>query len=122
MDKDIETASSAMDTVKWIVVVLLVSVTIFGNYYFDEEALLYRVIGVLVVGLLALFVYFKTVQGQAFSDLLREARVEVKKVVWPTRQETLQTTLMVVVVVFVMSLALWGFDTFLGFLVSKLLA
>ena len=122
MDKDIETASSAMDTVKWIAVVLLVSVTVFGNYYFDEEPLLYRVVGVLLVGLLALFVYFKTVQGQALSDLLREARVEVKKVVWPTRQETLQTTLMVVVVVFVMSLALWGFDTFLGFLVSKLLA
>ncbi|MEX5381397.1 preprotein translocase subunit SecE, partial [Acinetobacter towneri] len=50
--------------------------------------------------------------------LLKEARVEIRKVVWPTRQETMQTTLIVVAVVLVMALLLWGLDSLLGWLVS----
>jgi preprotein translocase subunit SecE len=50
--------------------------------------------------------------------LLKEARGEIRKVVWPTRQETTQTTLIVVVVVLVMALLLWGLDSLLGWLVS----
>jgi preprotein translocase subunit SecE len=50
--------------------------------------------------------------------LAKEARVEIRKVVWPTRQETTQTTLIVVAVVLVMSLLLWGVDSLLGWIVS----
>ncbi|WP_438504165.1 preprotein translocase subunit SecE [Acinetobacter towneri] len=49
---------------------------------------------------------------------MKEARVEIRKVVWPTRQETMQTTLIVVAVVLVMALLLWGLDSLLGWLVS----
>jgi preprotein translocase subunit SecE len=50
--------------------------------------------------------------------LAKEARVEIRKVVWPTRQETTQTTLIVVAVVLVMALVLWGLDSLLGWLIS----
>ncbi|MBP5143215.1 preprotein translocase subunit SecE, partial [Pseudomonas chlororaphis] len=49
---------------------------------------------------------------------VKEARTEIRKVVWPTRQETTQTTLIVVAVVLVMALLLWGLDSLLGWLVS----
>ncbi|MBL4608732.1 MAG: preprotein translocase subunit SecE [Pseudomonadales bacterium] len=121
MSEKTETVSSAAEILKWILVVVLVAVTVVGNYYFGDQPLLYRVVGVLILGLLAIGVFVTTSQGQAFTGLLRESRVEIKKVVWPTRQETLQTTAFVVVIILVMSAALWGFDTLLGFLVSGLL-
>jgi preprotein translocase subunit SecE len=121
MTEKTETVSSAAEIFKWILVALLVTAAVVGNYYFGDQPLLYRVVGVLVLGLLAVGVFVQTSQGQAFTGLLRESRIEVKKVVWPTRQETLQTTAFVVVIVLIMSAALWGFDTLLGFLVSGLL-
>ena len=60
----------------------------------------------------------QTSKGRSFFVLLKEARVEIRKVVWPTRQETTQTTLIVVAVVLVMALLLWGLDSLLGWLVS----
>jgi preprotein translocase subunit SecE len=63
----------------------------------------------------------QTAHGAAFIELARSARSEIRKVVWPTRQEATQTTLVVVAVVLVMSLLLWGLDTFLGWLASKLI-
>ena len=121
MSEKTETVSSATEVLKWILVVLFVATAVVGNYYFGDEPLLYRVVGVIAVSALAVFAFVKTIQGQAFTGLLRESRVEVKKVVWPTKQETLQTTAFVVVIVLIMSVALWGFDTLLGFLVSGLL-
>ena len=121
MSEKTETVSSAAEAFKWILVVLFVATAVVGNYYFEDQPLLYRVVGVLAVGVLAIFAFVQTAQGQAFTGLLRESRVEVKKVVWPTKQETLQTTAFVVVIVLIMSVALWGFDTLLGFFVSGLL-
>jgi preprotein translocase subunit SecE len=60
----------------------------------------------------------KTSKGGAFLKLVKESRQEIRRVVWPTRQETTQTTLMVAVVVVVMGLILWGLDTALNALVS----
>jgi preprotein translocase subunit SecE len=63
----------------------------------------------------------KTLHGAAFLQLLREALVEVRRVVWPTQQETTQTTLIVVGVVFVMALVLWGLDASFGKLMSLII-
>jgi len=59
-----------------------------------------------------------TSKGKATVAFAREARTEVRKVVWPTRQETLHTTLIVAAVTAVMSLILWGLDGILVRLVS----
>ena len=96
----------------------LVVVGVVGNQYFSAEPVLYRVLGLVALGAAAAFVAFQTARGQAFAVLLKEARVEIRKVVWPTRQETTQTTLIVVAVVLVMALLLWGLDSLLGWLVS----
>ena len=75
----------------------------------------------LVVAAVAGAVASQTSQGVAFWELARAARTEIRKVVWPTRQETTQTTLIVVAVVLVMALILWGLDTLLGWLASMLI-
>ena len=113
-----EANSSSLDTVKWIVVVLLVGAGVYGNSYFADESLLYRVLGLLALAVVAGLVALQTAQGAAFWTLTRESRTEIRKVVWPTRQETVQTTLIVVGFVLLVALILWGLDTLLGWLVS----
>ena len=118
MNVKAEAKDSRFDLVKWLVVAALVVVGVVGNQYFSAEPILYRVLGLVVLGGFAAFVALQTARGQAFAVLLKEARVEIRKVVWPTRQETTQTTLIVVAVVLVMALLLWGLDSLLGWLVS----
>ena len=118
MNANAESQSGNLDGLKWLVVVALIVVGIGGNVYYADQSLLYRVIGLLVIAIAAAFVAVQTVQGAAFWKLAKEARTEIRKVVWPTRQETTQTTLIVVAFVFVMALILWGLDTLLGWLVS----
>ena len=118
MNASAESQSGNLDGLKWLVVVALVVAGIGGNVYYDDQSLLYRVVGLLVIAIAAAFIAVQTVQGAAFWKLAKEARTEIRKVVWPTRQETTQTTLIVVAFVFVMALILWGLDTLLGWLVS----
>lgn len=118
MSTKTEAQSGSLDNVKWVLVVLLVVAAVGGNVYFAEQSLLYRVLGLLVVAAAAIYVAIQTAQGAAFWKLAKEARTEVRKVVWPTRQESTQTTLIVVAFVVLMSLILWGLDTLLGWLVS----
>ncbi|MBG0842871.1 preprotein translocase subunit SecE [Ectopseudomonas toyotomiensis] len=118
MNVKAEAKDSRFDLVKWLVVAALVAVGVVGNQYFSAEPVLYRVLGLVALGAVAAFVAFQTARGQAFAVLLKEARVEIRKVVWPTRQETMQTTLIVVAVVLVMALLLWGLDSLLGWLIS----
>jgi preprotein translocase subunit SecE len=110
--------SGRLDSVKWLVVVALAVVAVVGNQYFAAESILYRVIGVLAIAAVALFVVAQTAKGRAMLVLGREARAEIRRVVWPSRQETVQTTLIVVAVVFIMGLILWGLDSLLGWLIS----
>ncbi|MCW3150882.1 preprotein translocase subunit SecE [Stutzerimonas stutzeri] len=115
-----EAKDTRFDLVKWLVVAALVAVAVVGNQYYSAEPILYRVMALLVVAVVAGFVAFQTAKGRSFFILLKEARVEIRKVVWPTRQETTQTTLIVVAVVLVMALLLWGLDSLLGWLVSMI--
>ncbi|SDI27638.1 preprotein translocase subunit SecE [Pseudomonas benzenivorans] len=118
MNAQAEAKDSRLDLLKWLVVAALVVVGVVGNQYFSAEPILYRVLALLVLAVLAGVVALQTTKGQAFFGLAKEARVEIRKVVWPTRQETTQTTLIVVAVVLVMALLLWGLDSLLGWLVS----
>ncbi|MBD9565110.1 MULTISPECIES: preprotein translocase subunit SecE [unclassified Pseudomonas] len=113
-----EAQGSRFDLLKWLVVVALVVVGVVGNQYYSASPILYRVLALLVIAVVAAFVGLQTVKGKSFFVLVKEARTEIRKVVWPTRQETTQTTLIVVAVVLVMALLLWGLDSLLGWLVS----
>ncbi|WXL26472.1 preprotein translocase subunit SecE [Ectopseudomonas mendocina] len=118
MNVKAEASDSRFDLLKWLLVAALVVVGVVGNQYFSSEPVFYRVLGLLVIAVLAAVVALQTAKGKAFWVLSKEARVEIRKVVWPTRQETTQTTLIVVAVVLVMALVLWGLDSLLGWLVS----
>jgi len=119
MSAKAELNDNRFDVIKWVVVALIVSVGVFGDSYFSAEPVLYRAIALVVLGLVAGFVALQTSKGKAFWSLLKEARIEIRKVVWPTRQETAQTTMIVVAVVLVMALVLWGLDSLLGWIVSQ---
>ncbi|MNF47689.1 preprotein translocase subunit SecE [Pseudomonas linyingensis] len=118
MNAKAENKDSRLDILKWSAAAILVAVAVVGNQYFSAEPLLYRVLGIVVLAVAASFVALQTAKGGAFFALAKEARTEIRKVVWPTRQETTQTTLIVVAVVLVMALLLWGLDSLLGWLVS----
>jgi len=62
-----------------------------------------------------------TQKGGDFLTLVKGSRTEIRKVVWPTRQETTQTTLIVFVFVIITGLILWGLDSVLGWLASLIL-
>ena len=118
MTSKVEGSENRLDALKWLAVALLVAVGVVGNQYFSAEPILYRVLVLLLLAAAAGFLAFQTAKGKAFAVLLKEARVEIRKVVWPTRQETTQTTMIVVLVVLLMALMLWGLDSLLGWLVS----
>ncbi|SDU27588.1 preprotein translocase subunit SecE [Halopseudomonas salegens] len=118
MSTKVENHDSRLDTIKWVLVTALVVVGVVGNYMYSSEPVLYRAIVLVVLGALAGFVALQTAKGKSFWALLKEARIEIRKVVWPTRPETIQTTLIVLAVVLVMALILWGLDTFLGWIIS----
>ncbi|MFT4826302.1 MAG: preprotein translocase subunit SecE [Halioglobus sp.] len=113
-----EATVSRFDAAKWIVVAILVAVAVVGNSYFSDQSLLYRVLGIVALAAVAALVALQTAKGVAFWALIKGSRTEIRKVVWPTRQETVQTTLIVVAVVVVVALFLWGLDSLLGWLVS----
>ncbi len=113
-----EASGSRFDSVKWLLVIVLVAVGVYGNSYFGAESLLYRVLALLALAVVAGFIALQTAQGAAFWDLTKGSRTEIRKVVWPTRQEAVQTTLIVVAFVVVVALILWGLDSLLGWLVS----
>ena len=112
---------NTMDGLKWVVVAALVLTGVVGNSYYSDQSLLYRILALIALGAVAGAVALQTVKGAVFLTLLRDARTEVRKVVWPTHQETTQTTLVVVAVVFVMALILWALDALLGWLASLLI-
>ncbi len=101
------------DRLKWVGVVLLLVIAIAVNAYFAQIPGALRAIGwIILLGASAAIVAMTT-QGKAVIAFSKDARLELRKVVWPSRKETTQTTLMVIVLVIVMSLILWGIDTFL---------
>ncbi|OGT32805.1 MAG: preprotein translocase subunit SecE [Gammaproteobacteria bacterium RIFCSPHIGHO2_02_FULL_39_13] len=105
---------------KWTLVCILVIAGIVANTYFNQVAWALRVAAGLVLAAVVLWIALQTATGHVFWTFAKEARIELRKVVWPTRQETVQTTLVVVAMVVVAALILWGLDTLFFWLVGWL--
>ena len=110
MSTNVETPSSAMDSVKCIVAIALLAGAVVGNHMYADQSVLLRAIGVVVAVAAGLGIASLTEKGRTFLAFAKEARIEVRKVVWPTRQETTHTTLIVMVATVIMALILWGLD------------
>jgi len=122
MAERIEKDNSSLDMLKWAVVVAIIAAAIYGNSYFAAESLLIRTVGLLIAAGAAGWVASLTVRGATFVNLCLEARIEIRKVVWPTRQETTQTTIVVLIVIFIVAIILWLLDWGLNGVVSSLIS
>ena len=110
MTTQIETPDSRLDTAKLALAAVLLAAGIVAFYYFGAQSLLLRVLGLLVVAAIAVAIASQTEKGRGAWVFLQEARNEVRKVVWPTRQETVQTTLVVIALVIVFAILMWLLD------------
>ena len=109
-----EVVSNKLDTMKLMLAIAVLIFGIVGFYYFEAESQLYRVLGVVFATLVAVGISSTTRIGQVLIGFARESRMEVRKVVWPTRQETVQTTFMVIVAVIIIGIFLWLVDMVLA--------
>lgn len=121
MGARVESAGKMQDTLKWLVATVLLGAAVTAFYYYGEESLLLRVIGLLIVAGGVAAIAFSTDKGRATWEFMREARTELRKVVWPTRKETTQTTLVVIGVVALVAIFLWMVDGVLSWAVRLLL-
>lgn len=114
-------SGSPLDTILLLLATGLVGGAIVAFYYFqaDYNALV-RTGGVVLAVVAALAMIYQTQLGKAAWATMQGSRIEMRKVVWPTRQESVQTTLLIAVVVLIMALALWGLDNVLLWAVKGL--
>lgn len=106
-----ENTTSSLDGLKWGVTILLLAAIIVGNYIYGESLhVVLRVAVLLLLAALAVFSAAMTEKGKTFIGFAKDSRLEVRKVVWPTRQETVQTTLIILAVSTIVGLILWGLD------------
>ncbi|EYU14728.1 MULTISPECIES: preprotein translocase subunit SecE [Photorhabdus] len=117
-NSDAQESRRSLEVMKWLLVAALLTVAIVGNYLYREYSLPLRAMAVVVIVALAGAVALWTAKGKTTLAFAREARIEMRKVIWPTRQEALHTTLIVAAVTALMSLILWGLDGILVRLVS----
>ena len=121
MSTSIQTTGSVPELAKWVGAFAILIGGIAGFYYWSDESLLLRVIALLVLSAAAVFVAVQTEKGRAAWNFVREAHTEVRKVVWPTRKETTQTTLIVIAMVALVAAILWILDGFLAWAVKLML-
>lgn len=111
----------SLDAVKWLGVIVLIALIVIGNAYYSNTSLSLRVTVILVLSIAALALALTTVKGKKAFTFVKESRLELRKVIWPTRPETVQTTVMIAGIVLLMALILWGIDSLFAYLVSTIL-
>jgi preprotein translocase subunit SecE len=114
MTEQTETGASALDTVKLAAAAAILIGGIVAFYWFGDLPAAARWLIVLVALGVGSLVALQSAQGRTFWQFVQGSRVELRKVVWPTRQETIQTTLVVFVAVLVMGVFFWFLDWILG--------
>ncbi len=109
---------SRFDWMKWLLIFIIFAVGIVVNYRYDSVSWAIRAaIGIVVLVVLVAIAY-QTKKGKAGWAQIKGARAELRKVVWPTRHETVQTTVIVVVMVIITALILWGMDSLFLWLIG----
>ena len=118
----LEIETNKNDLVKWILASIIFIGSLFAFYYLDQYPIIYRVLGLIGAVILDFAILFNTEKVKRLRVFTYDARVELKKVVWSTKAEVIQTTVIVFVVVIIMSVLLWLLDKLLGAGIKFLLA
>ena len=121
MSSKAETINPMQDTLKLLIALLIVLAAIAGFYYFADELVIYRVLGLMAGFGIAWFIALQTDKGRYYWGYFQDAQTEVRKVVWPSRQETVQTTLLVIIMVIIVAAFMWLMDMFLGWSIGALM-
>jgi preprotein translocase subunit SecE len=108
------------DWPKWLLAGILVLAGLVGNHYYSEVSMPIRTLGWLAILAIAGFIASKTAKGRWVIEFFGDSRMELRKVIWPTREETMQTTLVVAAMVIILALVLWGMDGVLVWLIGWL--
>tara|TARA_B100000085_G_scaffold242704_1_gene234183 strand:- start:470 stop:838 length:369 start_codon:yes stop_codon:yes gene_type:complete len=116
-EKDIETKPNNAYLIMSIGVLII---GMFLFYFYSDVRLFYRVLGMISVVILSGFIGYQSDFGKLVYSYVTDSKVELKKVTWPTKQETTQTTLGVIFVVIVVGILLWLFDMLLGWAIGTL--
>lgn len=109
------------DIALWMLIIILITGGIVANYYFANIAGALRLAGWIILACVLIGLFYLTIDGKRLFKFANEAKVELYKVVWPNRQETVQTTMIIAGLVIFMSLILWGLDSLLLSAVNWLL-
>ena len=110
-----------LDKLRWWGVYLVFAAAVFAYYYFGDIAAAWRLLALTVVGLACVAAVYTTTRGVNLRRLAHDARLELAKVVWPGRQEVMQATGIILLVVFLLVLILWGIDSLFSWMVSQIL-
>jgi preprotein translocase subunit SecE len=119
METKVEEQPTFVDTAKLALAIVIVVAGLVGYYYFASSSTLLRVLGVILALAVGAVVAFTSLQGRLLWKFIQGARVELNKVVWPTREETVQTTLVVLVIALLGGVFFWLLDTFLLWLTTR---
>ncbi len=106
-----------MDSIRLSASIGLLIAAIAGFYWYADQAVWIRLLGMLAVIGLAIWIAVQTESGRRLWRFASQSQTEVRKVVWPTRQDTTQTLLLIALVVLVTALFLWAIDSLLSILV-----
>jgi preprotein translocase subunit SecE len=116
----IQDSKAGLDKFFWILIIVLVCAALGVDYYFSEIAWSLRLAGWIVLACILLVIVSQTRQGKQIWQFAKEARIELRKVVWPTRQITVRTTAIVACLVVITALIMWGVDSILLFIIGWL--
>ena len=114
---------ASLNGLRWLIAFLSWGGAVYANHFFVDDSILIRVAAIIVLVAMGFGIAATTTKGIAGIASAKEAKIEARKVVWPTRAETVQTSLIIMVAVILISLMLWGVDAVLvnivGFLTVK---
>ena len=113
METKVETEKTLLDTLKLLLAGGILLGGIAGYYYYADYPVVVRALGVMAALALAVVVVLQSVQGRTLWRFIQGSRVEMRKVVWPTREEAIQTTIAVLVFALIMGVFFWLLDLFL---------
>ncbi len=120
MNTKVQDSKSKIDVLLWILIIVLVCVALAIDYYFSEITWSLRLAGWIILACLLVFLILRTSKGKQMWKFAKQARIEMRKVVWPTRQDTVRATAIIALLVLVTALILWGMDSVLLWFIGLL--
>lgn len=111
--------NKALDKILWLLVILFVAALVWVNNYYVGQPIV-RILSVTGLAILTIITCAFTRKGRFVIQFGKESRIELRKVVWPTRKETINTTLLVTVLTIIVGFCLWLIDILFMFIINLL--